>query len=188
MMNGHSKLKTYHDILNSMTQYPNLYISNYFSELKYQIDMFYSRKQANITNVEKLELVNSNWQSSVDRIEVLQKECLKYKLSTSLKNETKQLTEDIGLFLKSKTDLFKAKIEINKEDTERISQLNDQINLNKNQQKNFLKNLILQIHRLQKCLLRDKTAFFIRKNNDVTLVVITNECFNSKDITNIKKL
>lgn len=159
---------------------PRLYISDYFYDLKTEIDSAFAIKQSTTTDK---NVLNSNWDKIIKKVESYETECLRVRKTNKFDEEFHNYNIEAIKLLNSKlTDLKQG------EQQENNAQM--------------IKNLINEnINKLEKNIFLNKTMMFLNESNCIIeifdkldymtsagkLVFITNEYFNKRNMQLIKK-
>lgn len=83
-----SNLREEYERLKSMFQCPRLFLSNYFTDLKAEIDSAYALKESEL--ITDKTLLNKNWIETIKRVEAFEAECFKAKKKNEFNKEFQQ--------------------------------------------------------------------------------------------------
>lgn len=78
-------LRKHIDLVNELINAPRLYVSNYFEDIKNEIDLYYAHK-FNENDQNKVSF-KTEYQNAIDLADRLQRECLRNSLSFELKQQ-----------------------------------------------------------------------------------------------------
>ena len=98
--------------INEIIEFSNLYLIDYFEDLKTKIDIEFVKKINETKDSNLNEETNKKWSKIIDLIEKSQFKCLKNKFSNEMICETKERLDKIGsnksefLKIKNKLDCF----------------------------------------------------------------------------------
>ena len=82
----------------SMFEIPRLYLSNYFTDLKTEVDIYFTQNEMNETNLEEKEKFKTSYQEIINKIVEFETECFKACKTNSL---NKTITVDVNLSIEN---------------------------------------------------------------------------------------
>ena len=90
-------------VLNEIAEFPNLYLANYFANVRNEVDNEIALKLLEMKNdIKQKRELNYLWKTMIDKIDSFEKKCMKdyYDLEINLKrlNEIEKKLRDISLF------------------------------------------------------------------------------------------
>lgn len=167
------------DRLKNINTFPRFYLSNYFSDLRTEVDLAFATQDLHETDQTLREKIKKNWTEMILKINEFEQECLLKLKNNSFNNS--QITDQ----------------------TEQLINLVESNFINNNIKEDILKELIDgQILKLEKILFLNKLMIFLhRKNGHYTilckkldhrttvgkLIYITNEYLGKKCVEILKK-
>ena len=170
--NNFNKFRNNLDKLKTIVQEPRSYISNYFTDLRSQVDLSFSTKDLIDNDENNIIALNENWLQIIKKIMSYEKECL-YRIKTNHHN----LSD-----LNKKIELFEKKILENKETI--YESINDEINSIEN--KLFLNKTFIFLDEIS-C---ENFNLLYKMNKNKTagkLVIILDQYINQSQVNLLKK-
>lgn len=151
----------------NLLNFPNLYLSSIFSDLKTEIDVAFVTDLTNENDPEQKQDINESWTEMIDHVNKLEKIYLDFKLNEQTRGE---ISRDI--------DAIERKFNsgINKKNAPQIKQSIQSINL-----------------KLKKLLMQNQSFIFFDKNksdiqiemNSHKFIIISNENWNAERLKNL---
>ena len=136
--------------LKLLLEFPRLYISNYFSDLRTQIDLAFFAKELAINNSEQLIELRKYWNDMIYKLNSFEEKCLIRRSITKFKELTKE-TNQMFKLVESKLDLIK-QISDEEQSNEIILELDDLV--------------YDELAKIEKILFLNKTIIFLNKSED----------------------
>lgn len=166
---NHKKLNKKLDDLRTLFKCPRLYLTNWFDEIKNDVDIAYGQKEIFETDPDLRTILRTNWNSIIERISLFEENCLKNQPTNKFNQHT---TEAISQVINSvETNL----IELHK--LEQSVPAEDQLIEHKT---NLINDSISsQIIKLEKILFQNKTIAFIASHK--SSIFLANKVFHRMD-------
>lgn len=129
------------NMLKYMLESPDSFISNFFSDLKAEVDLAFTKQLINDANNKHMYKLNETYTQMIERIDLFEKECLNNQTTNSFNNEiVQELNESIELVTSKITNMYR---HINENDERPLKRF--QINHMNILHKNLYIDLLFQI-------------------------------------------
>lgn len=198
-----NELKLHSEQLKKLFDSPRLYMSNYFADLRSEVDFAFMKLNQNEPSIEVKHKLNDSWFQMIENVNTFETECFKLR-------STNTFNEDFSQEVREKIELIDCILNDLNSQIAFDEPVSDQCLVDNNakpdqEEDSFVEitNLIYEeIYKIEKILMMNKTLIFLdktnwtdtslfdRMNNRITfgkLFSIQNEYFGSQSIDLIKK-
>ncbi len=175
--------------LKMLVQLPRLYLSNYFSDIRTEIDLAFFEKELGIIDNENKLKLRHNWQEMINKVNSFEEECL---IERSIK-KFKEISCDSKPIVDSLEEKYDSALKTNNEyELKHLEELAYD-EMYKIETRLFQNRTIVFLDRSKSNnskLFLDYLSLFAKLDNKTTvgkLLIIPNHCFGEKEMCIIKK-
>jgi hypothetical protein len=154
---------------------PKLYLSDHFIDLKSKVDIAYAKQQNVLSsNSSALEILNVNWQETIDKINLFEKDCLNFRNEIIFSNELGEIVKTSINDIENRLLQFEQSKKLNEkeedddddEDQDEDDDDEDDDDYDEDESFKQISDLIYSLLiQIEKVLFKNKTMVFLVKRN-----------------------